>query len=104
LVDDPKYRYSGLIDWRGELWPHGEKINMGAYGGTAQASMSRDREKGNVADVDYDGLVGLSDYAGLAQWWRMERAPLAEDIDRNGVVDFRDVLLMGQEWTWQEEP
>ncbi len=104
LVDDPKYRYSGLIDWRGELWPHGAKINMGAYGGTAQASMSRDREKGDVADVDYDGSVGLLDYARLAQWWRMERALLAEDLDRNGVVDFRDVLLMGQEWTWQEEP
>jgi hypothetical protein len=104
LVDDPNYGYSGLIDWRGELWPHGAKINMGAYGGTAQASMSGDSEKGNVADVDYDGLVGLPDYARLAQWWRMERALLAEDIDRNGVVDFRDVLLMGQEWTWQEEP
>ena len=104
LVDDPKYRYSGLIDWRGELWPHGEKINMGAYGGTAQASMSSDSGKGNVADVDYDGLVRLSDYVRLAQWWRMERALLAEDLDRNGVVDFRDVLLMGQEWTWQEEP
>lgn len=104
LVDDPKYRYSGLIDWRGELWPHGAKINMGAYGGTAQASMSSDSGKGNVADVDYDGLVGLSDYARLAQWWRMERTLLAEDLDRNGVVDFRDVLLMGQEWTWQEEP
>jgi len=104
LVDDPKYRYSGLIDWRGELWPHGAKINMGAYGGTAQASMSGDSGKGNVADVDYDGLVGLSDYTRLAQWWRMERALLAEDLDRNGVVDFRDVLLMGQEWTWQEEP
>jgi hypothetical protein len=104
LVDDPKYRYSGLIDWRGELWPHGAKINMGAYGGTAQASMSSDSGKGNVADVDYDGLVGLPDYARLAQWWKMERTPLAEDLDRNGVVDFRDVLLMGQEWTWQEEP
>jgi hypothetical protein len=104
LVDDPKYRYSGLIDWRGELWPHGAKINMGAYGGTAQASMSSDSGKGNVADVDYDGSVGLSDYARLAQWWRMERTLLAEDLDRNGVVDFRDVLLMGQEWTWQEEP
>jgi hypothetical protein len=104
LVDDPKYMYSGLIDWRGELWPHGAKINMGAYGGTAQASMSGDSEKGNLADVDYDGLVGLPDYARLAQWWRMERALLAEDLDRNGVVDFRDVLLIGQEWTWQEEP
>jgi parallel beta-helix repeat protein len=27
-------------DWTAELWPHGERINMGAYGGTQEASMS----------------------------------------------------------------
>jgi len=27
-------------DWRAELWPHGERINIGAYGGTPEASMS----------------------------------------------------------------
>ena len=27
-------------DWSAELWPHGERINMGAYGGTQEASMS----------------------------------------------------------------
>jgi hypothetical protein len=27
-------------DWSGETWPHGGRINMGAYGGTRQASMS----------------------------------------------------------------
>ncbi len=27
-------------DWTAELWPHGKRVNMGAYGGTPQASMS----------------------------------------------------------------
>jgi parallel beta-helix repeat protein len=27
-------------DWTSEIWPHGERINMGAYGGTQEASMS----------------------------------------------------------------
>jgi hypothetical protein len=27
-------------DWTAELWPHGERTNMGAYGGTREASMS----------------------------------------------------------------
>ncbi|MHC4631152.1 MAG: MBL fold metallo-hydrolase [Planctomycetota bacterium] len=27
-------------DWTAELWPHGERINMGAFGGTQEASMS----------------------------------------------------------------
>jgi hypothetical protein len=28
------------MDWIAEPWPHGQRINVGAYGGTAQASMS----------------------------------------------------------------
>ncbi|MCK4292237.1 MAG: right-handed parallel beta-helix repeat-containing protein [Planctomycetes bacterium] len=103
VVDDPNYLYCGLIDWRGELWPHGGLINMGAYGGTPQASMSRDAEKGNAADIDYDGSVGLSDFGRLAQKWRIEKELLAEDLDRNGVVDFSDVMLMGWQWLWQEQ-
>ena len=31
-------------DWTGEIWPHGDRINMGAYGGTPQASMSLSAE------------------------------------------------------------
>lgn len=27
-------------DWASETWPHGGRINMGAYGGTREASMS----------------------------------------------------------------
>ena len=27
-------------DWTREVWPHGGRINMGAYGGTSEASMS----------------------------------------------------------------
>ncbi|MHC4528332.1 MAG: right-handed parallel beta-helix repeat-containing protein, partial [Planctomycetota bacterium] len=43
-------------DWTAELWPHGKRINMGAFGGTAQASMS-DSDTGNIADLDCDGSV-----------------------------------------------
>jgi len=102
LVDDPNYGYFGTIDWRGELWPHGAKINMGAYGGAAQASMSNDTEKGNVADIDYDGLVAMPDFAQLARNWKARQTLLAENLDRNEVVDFRDVLEMSREWLWQE--
>ncbi|NQT01152.1 MAG: right-handed parallel beta-helix repeat-containing protein [Planctomycetes bacterium] len=28
-------------DWTSEIWPHGERINIGAYGGTQEASMSK---------------------------------------------------------------
>ena len=47
-------------DWTAELWPHGERINMGAYGGTSQASRSLS-DAGNVADLNRDGIVDSAD-------------------------------------------
>ncbi len=44
-------------DWDGEVWPHGERINMGAYGGTEQASMSAEPQPlflPSVAYIFYD--------------------------------------------------
>ncbi len=42
-------------DWTAELWPHGERMNMGAYGGTAEASMSPSMP-GRFADCDDDAV------------------------------------------------
>ena len=40
-------------DWSGEIWPHGERINMGAYGGTRQASMSLETGGMSLPHVAY---------------------------------------------------
>jgi len=40
-------------DWSGETWPHGGRINMGAYGGTRQASMSPETEGMMLPRVAY---------------------------------------------------
>jgi subtilisin family serine protease len=40
--------------WIAEPWPHGQRINVGAYGGTPQASMSLS-SVGAVVDLDRDG-------------------------------------------------
>ena len=100
--DDPNYPYFGVIDYRGELWPHGGLINMGAYGATPQASMSEDDTRGSAADVDYDGFVRLLDFAALARQWSAEEHLLVEDLNRDGLVDFADLLLMAQKWLWQD--
>ncbi len=39
-------------DWTAELWPNGERINMGAYGGTPRASMS----PAIGSEIDLDNL------------------------------------------------
>jgi len=53
-------------DVSAERTPNGARINMGAFGGTPQASMSR---------------------------WQ-----LAGDLDQDGVVDFRDLAILAENW------
>jgi predicted outer membrane repeat protein len=40
-------------DWSDETWPHGGRINMGAYGGTSQASMSLEIDGMSLPNVAY---------------------------------------------------
>ncbi len=84
-------------DWTAELWPHGERINMGAYGGTPQASMSLS-DLGNIADLDDDGDVDYNDLMLFTGKWPIEQVLLAEDLDRNGKVDFEDYVIFANEW------
>lgn len=49
-----------------ERMPNGGRINMGAYGNTASASMSEWEIK---ADLNRDGIVDIKDFAIFAQSW-----------------------------------
>jgi parallel beta-helix repeat protein len=40
-------------DWTSEIWPHGQRINMGAYGGTKEASMSTEPQTTSLPNVAY---------------------------------------------------
>jgi len=83
-------------DWSEELWPHGKRINMGAYGGTPQASMSLS-DAGNIANLDNDAadVVDITDLDLLTRKWLRRRPPLKEDLSRDGIVDFHDVAVFG---------
>ncbi|MHC4740456.1 MAG: hypothetical protein ACYS8Z_00940 [Planctomycetota bacterium] len=87
-------------DWTAELWPHGKRINMGAFGGTAEASMSESL-LGNGADVDNDDSVDFMDFAGLGGAFHDEGPLLTEDLNRDSTVDFFDILAFVKEWLWQ---
>lgn len=85
-------------DWTEELWPHGKRINMGAYGGTNEASMSLSNI-GNIADLnpdvnDANDWVGYDDMLLLTDKWLSIEVPLAEDLNRNGIVDFIDYAIL----------
>ncbi|MDD5327569.1 MAG: right-handed parallel beta-helix repeat-containing protein [Phycisphaerae bacterium] len=75
-----------------ELWPHGQLINMGAYGGTPQASLSVS-DTGNIADLNNDGIVNLADMALITKKWLTSETLLTEDLDSDGVVNFRDFAI-----------
>jgi hypothetical protein len=81
----------------GELWPHGIRNNMGAYGGTPEASMSLSDE-GNIADLNWDGSIGYADMIFFMGRWLYEGILLAEDFDRNGFVSLSDFAIFARNW------
>jgi parallel beta-helix repeat protein len=84
-------------DWTGELWPHGKRTNVGAYGGTAWASMSLS-QAGILTDLDNNNWVDYNDFALLADKWLCDEVPLAEDLDRDGIVNFDDYSILVGYW------
>jgi hypothetical protein len=94
--DDPN------SNWTGELWPHGKRINIGAYGGTDQASMSLS-DVGNIADLnpdvnDANDWVDYSDMLMLTDKWLSTEVPLAEDLNRDGIVNLADYVILVDNW------
>jgi hypothetical protein len=86
-------------DWTAELWPHGKRINMGAYGGTPQASMSLSTA-GNIANLNNDpcDTIDFNDLALFVGKWLYEEVLLPEDLDRNGTVNFVDYAIFARQW------
>jgi len=86
-------------DWTAELWPNGERINIGAYGGTPEASMSLSNV-GSIAnlDNDVDDMVDFIDLSLFVNKWCEEKMLLAEDLNRDGVVDLVDYAIFAQHW------
>ncbi|GAF98995.1 unnamed protein product [marine sediment metagenome] len=84
-------------DWNCEPWPNGKRINMGAYGGTNQASMN-----GNMADFDIDGSVNFVDFAEFSNKW-FNKESCIHDLDGSGEIDFADLGMFADNWLWQRE-
>ena len=85
-----------------ELWPHGKRINMGAYGGTPEASMSLS-DVGNIADLNEDDEVESQDLRLFGYDWLRDEVLLKSNLDRNGRVDLPDFSIMVFNWLWAEQ-
>ena len=49
-------------------------------------------------------IVDYIDLMMLAEKWLRREVLLAEDLDRNGVVDSVDFAIFGENWSWEEWP
>jgi hypothetical protein len=85
------------IEWTKELWPNGGRVDIGAYGDTAEASMSSS-SIGYTGDLNYDYNVDFADFAIFANRWEDEKVLLAEDLNRDGFVGIEDLYLICEDW------
>jgi hypothetical protein len=70
---------------------------MGAYGGTAQASMSPN-SIGSIADIDHNDIANLDDLYLWSEDWLLQQHLLDTDLNRNGSVDFNDFQIFQNNW------
>jgi parallel beta-helix repeat protein len=82
-------------DWSGEPWPNGKRINMGIYGGTAQAS-----KNGNPADFNVDNIVDLTDLFAMSEQWLIGQQCI-EDLNADKDVNYDDFVIFAENWLWE---
>lgn len=91
-----------FADYSLEPAPNGGRINIGAYGGTDEATSS-DILRPVPADADADLAVNMIDFAILADNWGLEGTSIKNkkaDADNNNIVDGRDLLIHQKFWLW----
>jgi hypothetical protein len=78
--------------------PNGNRINMGAYGGTAEASKSP-ADWRSIADLTNDWAVDFNDLKVFVNYWLDTGQCIPGDLNRNQSVDFGDFAIFGQQWS-----
>ena len=76
--------------------PNNVRINMGAYGGTAEASKSPAYWR-SIADMTNDWVVNSNDLKVFVGYWLQKGECIPSDLDRSGSVDFYDFAIFGRQ-------
>jgi hypothetical protein len=76
------------------------RVNMGAYGGTNQASMPP-HNWALPGDLNNDGIVDFSDMAKWSGGSFPEDIDNPADLNRNTIVDMADFMILTQDWLEQ---
>jgi parallel beta-helix repeat protein len=86
-------------------WGRNVRVNMGAYGGTAQASMAP-HNWAILGDLTNDGTLDFTDFTRWVDntmFWMIDenRGDCPADLDRNVSVNMADLALLAQDWLAQ---
>jgi hypothetical protein len=73
------------------------RINMGAYGGTAEASKTP-ADWRSIADLTNDWAVDFNDLGVFVSYWLDSGECIPSDLNRNGTVNFDDYAIFAQQW------
>lgn len=76
------------------------RINIGAYGGTTEASKTP-AEWSLLADLNNDGTVDFKDFAAQAKDWQKTEIEQPGDLYRDCIIDIADLSLLTEDWLKQ---
>jgi predicted outer membrane repeat protein len=77
--------------------PNGNRRNMGAYGGTPEASKSEANGR-SIADLNNDWKVDYEDLKIFVDYWLQTGQCIPSDLDRSKFVDFKDFAGFAENW------
>jgi len=80
-----------------EPMPNGNRINMGAYGGTPTASKSPVNWR-SIADLTNDWVVDFNDLAVFVDYWPDAGQCVPSDLNRSEFVNFADYAIFADNW------
>ncbi len=92
VPDDPDR--AAAMNWR---------INVGAYGGTAEASLASSGWA-LLADMNNDGAVDWLDLAHMTAAWMRPGVRCETDLSRDGRTATADLTLLAREWRCEANP
>jgi hypothetical protein len=75
------------------------RINMGAYGGTAEASKTPANWR-NIADLTNDWTVDFNDLKVFVDYWLDTGECIPSDLNRSQSADFIDFAIFAENWLW----
>jgi parallel beta-helix repeat protein/predicted outer membrane repeat protein len=78
-------------------WGTNVRIDMGAYGGTREASIAPNGWTLR-ADINNDGRVNLHELAYLGSAFGFQTPSCPADLTRNGHVGYEDLSIIAQQW------